>query len=217
MWEDNWPGKTRMDGADTGIDLVAQQTDGSLCAIQCKFYKGQVDTGDVDSFLAASSRKEFQSRVLIHTGTGVQHHGLGKLKHAHPPCDVFDVARMGKWNADWWKLAERSRAVAPGTPRRRVHDRRLSGPVAPARAVFRMARRYWASVGGRWRKTAEEGIGAAARLGSRAWLLVESLAVTVVTAALFAAGIALAAVLLLLTAAAAAASKNDKRGGQRKR
>ena len=34
MW-DEWPGR---DGQDTGIDLVAEERDGGLCAIQCKFF-----------------------------------------------------------------------------------------------------------------------------------------------------------------------------------
>ena len=34
MW-DEWPGR---DGQDAGIDLVAEERDGGLCAIQCKFF-----------------------------------------------------------------------------------------------------------------------------------------------------------------------------------
>ena len=218
-WDDNWPGKTRTDGADTGIDLIAQQHDGQLCAIQCKFYKGEVSTSDVDSFLAASSRREFGSRALVHTGTGVQHHGANKLRQAHPPCEVFDVDRMGRWKIDWWKTAQRSRAVSPGTPRRNVGGK-LSGPVAPARGAVRAVRRYWSSVGARWRRSAADTVSSTARVAARAWLAVESAAVSLIGAAVLAVGVALTAVLLTLALAAALAPSGGgkkKRGRKRRR
>ena len=34
MW-DEWPER---DGSDTGIDLIGEERDGGLCAIQCKFF-----------------------------------------------------------------------------------------------------------------------------------------------------------------------------------
>ena len=50
LWK-SWP---KNDGPDTGIDLVAEQTDGELCAIQCKC-SGSYDgcfTMSVNTFLA---------------------------------------------------------------------------------------------------------------------------------------------------------------------
>lgn len=56
MW-DQWPEKW---GHDSGIDLVAERRDGGLTAIQCKFFAPthRVSKGDLDKFLAASSRSE---------------------------------------------------------------------------------------------------------------------------------------------------------------
>ncbi len=53
MWNE-WP---KRDGIDTGIDLVAEQHDGKLCAIQCKCYAddGSIDTKSVAKFLAKAS------------------------------------------------------------------------------------------------------------------------------------------------------------------
>ncbi len=52
LWDD-WPGR---DGPDTGIDLVAEEREGRLCAIQCKFFDPHrpVPKSAIDSFLAAS-------------------------------------------------------------------------------------------------------------------------------------------------------------------
>lgn len=153
LWSE-WPGRRPSDGVDIGIDLVAQQTaafGGGLCAIQCKFWQTEVTTTAVDSFLAASSRAEFTHRVLMHTGTGVQHHGRTKIRHAHPPCEVFDRREMGRWHVDWWELAERHHVVAPGTPRGAMGA--SMGRFNP----FRWLARYWRGVGERWRHAAEPG------------------------------------------------------------
>lgn len=59
-----WPGR---DGPDTGIDLVAETVDGDIWAIQCKAYSSEysVTKRDVDTFLADSSRRPFDYRLLI--------------------------------------------------------------------------------------------------------------------------------------------------------
>lgn len=65
LW-DEWPGRW---GADAGIDLVAEDRQGRLWAIQAKAYAeaGTVTKADVDSFLSESNRPEFSFRLLIAT------------------------------------------------------------------------------------------------------------------------------------------------------
>ncbi|MCY3849820.1 MAG: restriction endonuclease [Acidimicrobiaceae bacterium] len=145
MWHEPWPGKKPIDSQDTGIDLVAEQNDGSLAAIQCKFYQGEVSTSAVDSFLAASSRPEFSARVIMTTGSGFQRHGFNKLRHAHPPCEVFDTRRMSGWEVDWWELAEQAHAVTPGTPRR-MHRTTWFDPRPAFTKLKEQLGRYYSSV-----------------------------------------------------------------------
>lgn len=197
LWEERWPGKTAHDHVDTGIDLVAEQTDGTLAAVQCKFYKGAVPTSAVDSFLAASSRPEFVSRIVMTTGAGFQRHGRNKLHHAHPPCDVFDLDRMGAWNVDWWELAEQCHAIAPGTPRQRSLHRNRSLPVNLALSGWHSAKRYYGSVGTRLNAVAERS-SRIARLLLRTLLAAEAVIVTALLAAVAAA--AVMAVVVLFTA-----------------
>jgi predicted helicase len=61
LW-DEWPGRS---GRDIGIDLVAEDRDGGLWAIQAKHYDAaySIKKADLDSFLAASSRPEFTARL----------------------------------------------------------------------------------------------------------------------------------------------------------
>lgn len=65
LWSD-WPGAW---AADAGIDLVAEEQDGRLWAIQAKAYDPSysIKKADVDSFLSESSRPQFSYRLLVAT------------------------------------------------------------------------------------------------------------------------------------------------------
>jgi superfamily II DNA or RNA helicase len=71
LWDD-WPGRK---GGDAGIDIVAEDHDGKLWAIQAKAYDPaySISKRDVDKFVAESSRKAFTHRLLIGT-TDKRHH-----------------------------------------------------------------------------------------------------------------------------------------------
>lgn len=183
LWKE-WPGN---DGPDTGIDLVARQTaafGGGLCAIQCKFYGDdrQISTEAVDSFLAASGRAGFTHRILMHTGGSIQRHGANKLRNAHPPCEVFDIAEMGRWDVDWWAIAEANHVVTPGAPRKRS---RAQGFFKGLRSDIK---RYWGSWRRRW--------GAAGRW-LRLWLIIEAALAVAIIAAVAASVLAIAVTMMV--------------------
>ena len=63
-----WAKERGEDAQDTGIDLVAKiRGEEGYCAIQCKFWSKQLQKKEIDAFLAKSSRKEFNRRLLIDT------------------------------------------------------------------------------------------------------------------------------------------------------
>jgi predicted helicase len=67
LWSE-WP-DSPPDEIDTGIDLVAKERDGGLCAIQCKFYAPEttISKEDIDSFLASSGKRPFAARLFVST------------------------------------------------------------------------------------------------------------------------------------------------------
>jgi superfamily II DNA or RNA helicase len=71
LWKE-WTGRW---GGDAGIDLVAEDHDGRLWAIQCKAYapENTVTKADVDKFLSESSRAVFSYRLLIATTDKLHH------------------------------------------------------------------------------------------------------------------------------------------------
>ncbi|CKI51574.1 Helicase associated domain protein [Mycolicibacterium smegmatis] len=63
LWKD-WPGNW---GIDAGIDLVAEDTEGRLWAIQAKAYENTVTRTEVNKFLAEAGRFDFAYRMLMAT------------------------------------------------------------------------------------------------------------------------------------------------------
>ncbi|MCY4279229.1 MAG: DEAD/DEAH box helicase family protein [Acidimicrobiaceae bacterium] len=118
-WSD-WPDREREGyGADVGIDLVAEQTNGwstdgrggGLCAIQAKLHDPSASLGKaaVDSFLSASSAGCFTSRLLVVTAKLGANAAL-MVEKAQPRCEVLHVEQLDewdKWPVDWAAFLER--------------------------------------------------------------------------------------------------------------
>ena len=61
LWSEWAATRPDFDGTDTGIDLVAEEREGGVCAIQCKCYAPgtRISKPDLDSFISASAREPF--------------------------------------------------------------------------------------------------------------------------------------------------------------
>ncbi len=89
---------------DTGIDLVAKDSvTGELTAIQCKFYAEStpVSKGDIDSFLAASSKKEFAARLIISTSDYWGKNAEDAVENQNPPVQRLRVQDLDESSIDW--------------------------------------------------------------------------------------------------------------------
>ena len=78
----SWAKEVGLPGLDHGVDLVATNSNeygGGYSAIQCKFYNTTgISKSEIDSFMGASDRKEFNRRILIDT----TEKGLNKVVEA---------------------------------------------------------------------------------------------------------------------------------------
>ena len=97
MWMD-WPGR---DGGDTGIDLVAEQHDGGLCAIQCKCYAddGSLDTKQVSKFLAKAAGLRMRHRILVYTGEAITANARRLLEQND--CKIIGPDHFRDSGVDW--------------------------------------------------------------------------------------------------------------------
>lgn len=101
---------------DTGIDLVAQTNDSKYWAIQCKCYssKAKIDKGDVDSFLATSSRSFKDSEGTQHyfsfrlwidtTDGGFTTNAAESFNGQSIPASVLHLSELAEMPIDWEEL-----------------------------------------------------------------------------------------------------------------
>jgi predicted helicase len=101
MWTE-WPGRGKK--PDTGIDLVAEERDGSgLCAIQCKFYdpEHRIEKADLDSFFATSARSPFTSRIVVTTTDKWSKHAEDLLTDERVPSTRIRLLDLEESAIDW--------------------------------------------------------------------------------------------------------------------
>ena len=100
LWQE-WPG--RGGERDTGIDLVAEERGGGLCAIQCKFY-GQseyIRREDIDPFLVASGRMPFTARLFVSTTERWSQNAEKAVSNQRIPVQRMGVAELEGSPFDW--------------------------------------------------------------------------------------------------------------------
>ena len=106
LWKE-WP---KNDGADTGIDLVAEEHDGSLCAIQCKCYAddGNISMKAVSTFLAKATSLKIDNKILVYTGDTLTNNAEKVLRDSR--CQIIRQNVFMDSTIDWSnypKLARR--------------------------------------------------------------------------------------------------------------
>ena len=98
-----WPG--RWSGRDIGTDLIAEDTEGKICAIQAKFYgeDSQVTKAHIDSFLSDSSRETIDYRLLIVTTDRIGKNALSAIDGQEKPVFLYTLRNFNSSPIDWPK------------------------------------------------------------------------------------------------------------------
>ena len=104
LWQD-WPERGAMH--DHGIDIVAKDLHtGGWCAVQCKFYNPQhhVSKADIDSFLAASAKKQFTGRIIVSTAKDWGPTAESQLDGLSVPVTRIGVNDLLESQVDWSQI-----------------------------------------------------------------------------------------------------------------
>lgn len=115
LWTD-WPQRTQLGyGVDSGVDLVAEELDGGVCAIQCKLYSpgATVPSSDINSFLAEAGKEPFTSSLLVTTGR-LTAQSWSKVERATKRCEVLSGYELDRWPVRWTECFEDPDAVEFG-------------------------------------------------------------------------------------------------------
>ena len=100
-WMD-YPG--RAGKPDTGIDLVAERSDGTgFVAIQCKFYDSNttIQQENISSFLALSSKQPFTHRILVSTTAQWSTHAEDMIHGQTPSVQRLGMDALENSSIDW--------------------------------------------------------------------------------------------------------------------
>ena len=109
MWSE-WATYKGIDRTDTGIDLVAEEADGSgYCAIQCKCYAQgtRIGSAAIDSFIAASARPPFTSRLVVDTGAEWGKNAKKTIDGLYETCAVLHYSNLANSAFDWPDLDQK--------------------------------------------------------------------------------------------------------------
>lgn len=101
LWK-QWPGRWR--DAEAGIDLVAEDVEGKLWAIQAKAYSEHraIPKREIDKFLSESNRAEFSYRLLISTSSrGFHHIARDTVQAQDKPVYLVDINDLRSSPAPW--------------------------------------------------------------------------------------------------------------------
>ncbi len=103
LWSEWAASRPDFDGADTGIDLVAKEHEGGVCAIQCKCYAPgtRLAKHHLDSFVSASAREPFTARILVDTGDGWGPNARKTISGLKPACLVLRFGDLASRPFDW--------------------------------------------------------------------------------------------------------------------
>lgn len=118
LW-DEWPGRW---GTDAGIDLVAEDHQRRLWAIQSKAYAADraVTKADVNTFLAESSRSVFSFRLLVATTDKLHHVARRTIDDQEKQVAFVGLADLLTSEVDWPEEPDHLRPsppLKPATPR----------------------------------------------------------------------------------------------------
>ena len=104
LWME-WP---KRDGRDTGIDLIAVQHNGELCAIQCKCYDdaGNLKMDNVGNFIAKATGLKIKHKILVYTGETITSNAKRVLKQNQ--CHIITQDHLHDSSINWSRFPQLS-------------------------------------------------------------------------------------------------------------
>ena len=108
LWKEWAALRTEYDGVDIGIDLVARESNGEYCAIQCKCFAEdtRVTKPQINSFISASAGELFTKRILVHTGAELGPNVLRTIKPLGSNFQVIGYGHLASRPIDWPDLRQ---------------------------------------------------------------------------------------------------------------
>lgn len=104
---------------DTGVDLVAEQFNGELVAIQAKFYQNKVGKSEINSFVAELGKSYYQRGLIVSTVDDWNKNARETIDHNEKGIEIIGLSDLRNSQIDWTKYSfERPEVVAIKEPKK---------------------------------------------------------------------------------------------------
>lgn len=104
---------------DTGVDLVAEQFNGDLVAIQAKFCQDKIGKNEINSFVAELGKNYYQHGLIVSTVDDWNKNARDTIDHNEKGIEIIGLSDLRNSRIDWTKYSfERPEAVAVKEPKK---------------------------------------------------------------------------------------------------
>ncbi|SEM73746.1 Predicted helicase [Mesobacillus persicus] len=86
---------------DTGVDLVAQQFNGDLVAVQAKFYQRKVGKSEINSFVAELGKTYYQRGLIVSTVDDWNQNALETVANNQKGIEIVGLSDLRNSQIDW--------------------------------------------------------------------------------------------------------------------
>nr|WP_238333575.1 N-6 DNA methylase [Fructilactobacillus sanfranciscensis] len=86
---------------DTGVDLVAEQKNGDLVAIQAKFYTHKVGKGSINSFVAELGKSYYQHGLIVSTVDEWNSNARETIEQNEKGIEIIGLSDLRNSQIDW--------------------------------------------------------------------------------------------------------------------
>ncbi|WP_054746434.1 restriction endonuclease [Amylolactobacillus amylophilus] len=90
---------------DTGVDLVAQQFNGDIVAIQAKFYKGKIGKEQIDSFVAELGKNYYHRGLIVSTVDEWNENARATVDQNGKGIEIIGLSDLRNSQIDWTKFS----------------------------------------------------------------------------------------------------------------
>jgi predicted helicase len=90
---------------DTGVDLVAEQFNGDLVAVQAKFYQGKVGKDQINSFVAELGKNYYQHGLIISTVDDWNKNARETIVNNGKGIEIIGLSDLRNSQIDWSKFS----------------------------------------------------------------------------------------------------------------
>ncbi|MFI3603493.1 DEAD/DEAH box helicase [Vagococcus fluvialis] len=120
VWElSDVPAEYGIPKKDTGVDLVAEQFNGDLVAIQAKFYENKVGKSEINSFVAELGKSYYHRGLIVSTVDDWNKNAQDTIEHNEKGIELIGLSDLRNSQIDWTKFSfERPENISIKSPKK---------------------------------------------------------------------------------------------------